>query len=160
MTTYFIIDRKQSTTMRIDEIHQRNHNQHNNHTNIFGGIATPLAFVGALKTSNPPVPLRHNSNHIGISIVAPENEPLLPPPPPPPRNNGEPELAWPRIAKVYPSEKKTSPVKRTHSDRVTPTKEVGIFIDSNFSVLSNFLIYCDDFFNRFHLDLTILEEPI
>jgi adenylate cyclase 1 len=138
MTTYFLVDRKQSTTMRIEEVQPRNHN--GRPFNIFGGIPTPLAFV---TNSGPPIPLRSvsnssNQNHIPVA----EKEPLLPAPPPPPRThhdiqlnmnrNPETELAWPRIAKVYPSEnhQRTSPVKRTHSDRVTPSREV-IFIYLN-----------------------------
>jgi hypothetical protein len=119
MTTYFLLDRKQSTTMRIDEIQQ-----HQGNVNRFGGIATPLAYLSSPGGGPPEVPPRNQSaNHRSINM--PECEPLLPPPPPPPRNNSEQtELAWPRMIKVYPSDRRTSPVKRTHSDRVTPTREV------------------------------------
>jgi len=105
--------------MRIDEIQQ-----HQGNVNRFGGMATPLAYLSSPGGPPPEVPPRNQStNHRTINM--PECEPLLPPPPPPPRNNSEQtELAWPRMIKVYPSDRRTSPVKRTHSDRVTPTREV------------------------------------
>lgn len=142
MTTYFLLDRKQSTTMRIDEVHPTPSNL--NRTNAFGGIATPLAYLQQLSSSNnmgggpPPAVPPRNPNSSGGSqsqgighrsiTMPPEHEPLLPPPPPPPRNQLENEMAWPRMVKVYPlSDRRTSPVKRTHSDRVTPTREVSSF---------------------------------
>jgi len=167
MTTYFLVDRKQSTTMRIEEVQPRNAPP-GRPFNIFGGIPTPLAFVPSSSPgSGPPIPLRSlhpqqshaastsnnagNGNQSQINgIPVAEKEPLLPPPPPPPRNNhpphqlhinmprnGDAELGWPRIAKVYPSEHRTSPVKRTHSDRVTPSREVRLRLAhaSDFNVL-------------------------
>lgn len=154
MTTFFLLDRKQSTTMRIDELHPNNSSTRLQPNGLlFGGVPTPLAYLNSGNGVNggppPAVPPRNpitGSGGLGHrSITMPESEPLLPPPPPPPRtannsqsqlpqhlqglhglNQGDEATAWPRMVKVYPSEnRRTSPVKRTHSDRVTPTREVS-----------------------------------
>ncbi|KAJ8971721.1 hypothetical protein NQ317_009068 [Molorchus minor] len=47
MTTYFLIDRKQPGTLRVEELNsiRSNANNSNNINNMYGGVATPLALL-------------------------------------------------------------------------------------------------------------------
>lgn len=125
MTTYFLTDRKQPGTIRVEDLTSLRGGA--GLGNLYGGVATPLAFLHQqLQQSNERVKVRgrlaplRETNHRG-----PESEPLLPssggnmlrimapvtirsqPPPLPPHKG---------IAQVFP------PVGRSHSDtsRYTP----------------------------------------
>ncbi|XP_074029785.1 adenylate cyclase rutabaga isoform X3 [Leptinotarsa decemlineata] len=102
MTTYFLTDRKQPGTLRVEELNslRSNANNVNNINNMYGGVATPLALLHHGDINNgrqkhnplqnrPPVreesyttsrnavrlpPLRETASHINGC----ENEPLLP----------------------------------------------------------------------------------
>jgi len=135
MTTYLLVGRKQSTTMRIDEVQPRK--QGNMNMNGFFLQNQGISSSVEIPTQNNIQNFCRNFNEQGGGLSNMEqggverdhngeNEPLLPPPPLPLRNITDVELGWPRIAKVYPSEreKRSAPVKRTHSDRVTSHKDV------------------------------------
>lgn len=133
MTTYLLVGRKQSTTMRIDEVQPRKQGNlngffmHNPQLSISNSVELSQGqsiqsggFGGGRTFNDQTIDMDGPHSHTG------ESEPLLPPPPLPLRNITDVELGWPRIAKVYPSEreKRTAPVKRTHSDRVASHKDV------------------------------------
>lgn len=103
MTTYFLIDRKQPGTIRVEDLNSlRTNNVIPNINNMYGGVATPLALLhhGDPNNRHPPMQNRTNSrednyNSIRNAIRLPplretgqrerlhgnigcENEPLLP----------------------------------------------------------------------------------
>ncbi|XP_030753255.1 Ca(2+)/calmodulin-responsive adenylate cyclase-like isoform X5 [Sitophilus oryzae] len=102
MTTYFLIDRKQPGTLRVEELNniRSNSNNTNNINNMYGGVATPLALLHGDNTRPKHIQLQNRQNsredtynasrnamrlpplretaHRDHSIVGCENEPLLP----------------------------------------------------------------------------------
>lgn len=129
MTTYLLVGRKQSTTMRIDEVQPRK--QGNLNGFFLQNQQLSISSSSEIPQGQSLQGFGRNFNESGGDMEGGrdhngESEPLLPPPPLPLRNITDVELGWPRIAKVYPSEreKRTAPVKRTHSDRVASHKEV------------------------------------
>ncbi|CAH1122560.1 unnamed protein product [Ceutorhynchus assimilis] len=99
MTTYFLIDRKQPGTLRVEELNniRTNPNNVNNLNNLYGGVATPLALLhgdnirpkhmqlqsrqssreDSYRNAMRLPPLRE-TNHRDIILGGCENEPLLP----------------------------------------------------------------------------------
>lgn len=132
MTTYLLVGRKQSTTMRIDEVQPRKQGNLNMNGFFLQNQQMSMPISNSVEIPQGQSIQTGAGSYGGGSGVegerdhTGENEPLLPPPPLPLRNITDVELGWPRIAKVYPSEreKRSAPVKRTHSDRVTSHKEV------------------------------------
>ncbi|CAH1156233.1 unnamed protein product [Phaedon cochleariae] len=71
MTTYFLVDRKQPGTMRIEELNsmRASANNSNNINNMYGGVATPLALLhhadpanhGRAKHHPAPLPMRDHA---------------------------------------------------------------------------------------------------
>ncbi|XP_066145642.1 adenylate cyclase type 1 isoform X2 [Euwallacea fornicatus] len=115
MTTYFLIDRKQPGTLRVEELNSfranSNNNNSNNINNLYGGVATPLALLHGDNTRQKQLPLQtrqtsredsfrnvmrlpplREANHHGLGNC--ENEPLLPGAIPKfnPRNGGNKKL--------------------------------------------------------------------
>ncbi|XP_064211254.1 Ca(2+)/calmodulin-responsive adenylate cyclase isoform X8 [Tribolium castaneum] len=102
MTTYFLIDRKQPGTLRVEELNSLRSNSTSNTSNMYGGVATPLALLHHSemngRTKHPQLQTRSSSREDSYSGVrnamrlpplreAPhrdhgnngcENEPLLP----------------------------------------------------------------------------------
>ncbi|KAF7269307.1 hypothetical protein GWI33_017656 [Rhynchophorus ferrugineus] len=102
MTTYFLIDRKQPGTLRVEELNniRSNTNNTNNINNMYGGVATPLALLHGDSSRPKHVQLQNRQSsrdetfnssrnamrlpplreapHRDHSIGACENEPLLP----------------------------------------------------------------------------------
>ncbi|XP_065155430.1 Ca(2+)/calmodulin-responsive adenylate cyclase isoform X11 [Atheta coriaria] len=128
MTTYFLIDRKQPGTMRVEELNNfRNTAAGGNNgaiamNNMYGGVATPLALLHGdtpsgrkhaaplqsrsssrddtfgLRNAMRLPPLRETSCHRGEMNIGCENEPLLPPPPPP--SHSKPRPPKPAVSAV------------------------------------------------------------
>ncbi|XP_050314795.1 Ca(2+)/calmodulin-responsive adenylate cyclase isoform X2 [Anthonomus grandis grandis] len=124
MTTYFLIDRKQPGTLRVEELSNIRAGQNNvNNINMYGGVATPLALVHG-DNSRPKHMQLHNrqtsreesyrnvmrlpplreTNHRDHGLNGCENEPLLPAPIVPKSNgrngskkNGEDSLPPPPL---------------------------------------------------------------
>ncbi|XP_063921697.1 Ca(2+)/calmodulin-responsive adenylate cyclase isoform X9 [Zophobas morio] len=102
MTTYFLIDRKQPGTLRVEELNSLRSNSTSTTSNMYGGVATPLALLHHSemngRTKHPALQTRSSSREDSYSGIrnamrlpplreAPhrdhatngcENEPLLP----------------------------------------------------------------------------------
>ncbi|KAL1498283.1 hypothetical protein ABEB36_009104 [Hypothenemus hampei] len=99
MTTYFLIDRKQPGTLRVEELNnlRANPNNINNINNMYGGVATPLALLHGENARPKHIQLQNRqmsrednfrnvmrlpplreSNHRDHGLSSCENEPLLP----------------------------------------------------------------------------------
>ncbi|KAL3268541.1 hypothetical protein HHI36_007649 [Cryptolaemus montrouzieri] len=62
MTTYFLIDRKQPGTLRVEELNNIRTNAASNMNNMYGGVATPLALLHhSDQSGRPSLPNRSNS---------------------------------------------------------------------------------------------------
>ncbi|XP_018562676.1 Ca(2+)/calmodulin-responsive adenylate cyclase isoform X3 [Anoplophora glabripennis] len=83
MTTYFLIDRKQPGTLRVEELNSLRsnaNNVNNNLNNMYGGVATPLALLhhGDLN-GRPKHPAQNRSSTRDDSYRASSNAVRLPP---------------------------------------------------------------------------------
>ncbi|XP_014242089.1 Ca(2+)/calmodulin-responsive adenylate cyclase isoform X3 [Cimex lectularius] len=95
MTTYFLTDRKQPGTIRVEELSSI---RAGGMSNMYGGVATPLAFLQQIPDRSKL--LRVAPRPLGPSPQPQADEPLLPvqPPPVPARNNSRYTPPWPRMA--------------------------------------------------------------
>ncbi|XP_065340009.1 Ca(2+)/calmodulin-responsive adenylate cyclase isoform X8 [Cloeon dipterum] len=65
MTTYFLTDRKQQGTIRVEELNSLRHNP-NTSNNMYGGVATPLALVHQIQQN--PSDMRNNRRALGLPL--------------------------------------------------------------------------------------------
>nr|CAD7401062.1 unnamed protein product [Timema cristinae] len=76
MTTYFLTDRKQPGTMRVEDLHNLRSGPHCG--NMYGGVVTPLAFLHQLQQQSGPGPSRTPQGG-GPTAACVRNAPRLPP---------------------------------------------------------------------------------
>uniref|UniRef100_A0A0K8SE29 adenylate cyclase n=1 Tax=Lygus hesperus TaxID=30085 RepID=A0A0K8SE29_LYGHE len=95
MTTYFLTDRKQPGTMRIEELSSM---RAGGLGNMYGGVATPLAFLQQVPDRSKLI--RVGQRSLGPVPQAPPDDCSAtgPPPPVPARNNSRYTPPWPRGA--------------------------------------------------------------
>nr|CAD7592707.1 unnamed protein product [Timema genevievae] len=76
MTTYFLTDRKQPGTMRVEDLHNMRSGPHCG--NMYGGVVTPLAFLHQLQQQSGPGPSRTPQGG-GPTAACVRSAPRLPP---------------------------------------------------------------------------------
>ncbi|XP_059470227.1 Ca(2+)/calmodulin-responsive adenylate cyclase isoform X2 [Neocloeon triangulifer] len=84
MTTYFLTDRKQQGTIRVEELSSLRHNS-NTSNNMYGGVATPLALVH----QQGPGDIRNGRRALGLSLNRDDSYPMRTGPRLPPLREGD-----------------------------------------------------------------------